>query len=234
MEISTTRRRTLAAGLMGGALCFTVADLVRRVVEPADPSPSNLTRAVADHPSLWLLAGLLSAATAFLLAPAMVTVPAIVRGRGRRLATTGAALTGIGVVAAAVHAAGYFGMYGVYASSGVDGSAVQAVESGSEGYPFFTVFIVLFMVGMMLGTLLLGLGLRRARLVPVWVPVTALVFVAAGGTSGVWPEVIGLVAAVATFGPVAQALAGRPVRQAGLPRSQSRTSRAWVFGGKTG
>jgi MFS family permease len=234
MEISTTQRRTLAAGLVGGALCFTLADLVRRVVEPAAPSPSALTRAVADHPSLWLLAGLLSAATAFLLPPAMVVVPAIVRGRGHRLATTGALLTGIGAVAAAVHAAGYFGSYGIYASSGADRSAVRAMESGSEGYPFFTVFIVLFMAGMLLGPLLLGIGLRRARLVPVWVPVAALVFAAAGGTSGAWPGVIGVLAAVATFVPVAMALVGRPVRQPGSARSQSRTSRAWVFGGKTG
>lgn len=211
MDISNSYRRTAAAAALGGALCFTVADLIRRMVEPANPAPMTLVRAVADHPSLWLLAGLLSAATAFLLAPAMMTAPLLARGRGRRITAVGATLTGIGAVAAAVHAAGYFGMYGVYASGGVDAAAVRSMESGSEGYPFFTAFIVLFMAGMTLGPLLLAIGLRRARLVPVWVPVAALVFVGAGASGGVLPGVIGVLAAIATFVPVARALAGPAV-----------------------
>jgi hypothetical protein len=222
MDHLINHRRAAAVAILAGALCFTSGNLIRRAVEPGDPSPTAIVQAVQSHPSLWLLAGLLSAATAFLLGPAVTTLLTLTRGRGRRLVAAGTVLTAVGSVAAAVHAAGYFGTYSIYASGGVGPAAVSAMESGSEESPFFKTFIVLFMAGMTLGPLLLGIGLRRARLVPVWVPVAALVFVAAGASSGLAAGVLGMLAAATTFVPVARALVIPVHRNVPQPRLSDR------------
>jgi hypothetical protein len=61
---------------------------------------------------------------------------------------------------------------------------------------------------MMLGSIVLFVGLRRARRVPVWSVVAAVVFVAAGSTNGVAAGVLGIVAALAAFVPAARTLMG--------------------------
>ncbi len=204
--LSRSPRTFAAAGLVAGALGFTVADLVRRLVEPAHPTSVTLADAAGRHPGAWLAAGLLSALIPFLVLPGLSVLAATVRGRGARVVRVGAGLLGVGSIAACVHAAGYFGMYDVLARSGVDPSAVRAVDSASEASPFFVPFIVLFMAGMLLGPVVLAAGLRRARLVPVWAPLAAVVFAVAGGSGGVPAGVVGLVAFVALSASVARAL----------------------------
>lgn len=222
MDTLTPRTRTLAAaGLVAGAATLTVADLVRRLVEPADPTSVMLADTAARHSAAWLTAGLLSALTTFLLLPGLGVLAASLHGRGARTAGVGAGLLAVGSVASCVHAAGYFGMYDALARSGVSPAAVRAVDSGSESSPFFVPFIVLFMLGMMLGPIVLAAGLRRARLVPVWAPLAAVVFAVAGGTAGVPAGVVGLVAFVSLAVAVAQATIGgirspRPVADAGV------------------
>ena len=198
MQTPSPSPRTFAAtGLVAGALGFTVADLARRLVEPAHPTSVTLAETAAQHPAAWLTAGLLSALLPLLVLPGLGLLALTVQGRGARVVRVGAGLLGIGSVAASVHAAGYFGMYDVLARSGVAPSAVRAVDSASESSPFFVPFIVLFMAGMLLGPIVLAAGMRRARLVPVWAPIAAVVFAVAGGTGGVAAGVVGLVAFVA-------------------------------------
>jgi hypothetical protein len=195
-----------AAGLVAGALSFTAADLVRRMVEPAHPTPASLVATAGQHTAAWLAAGLLSALVPFLVLPGLGVLAANVHGRGANVVRVGAALLGTGSIAASVHAAGYFGMYDVLARSDVDPTAVRAVDSASESSPFFVPFIALFMAGMLLGPIVLGVGLRRARLAPVWAPIAAVVFAVAGGTGGVAAGAVGLIAFVALSAAVARAL----------------------------
>lgn len=196
-NLSRSTRTLAAAGLVAGALSFTGADLLRRLVEPADPTPATLAGVAGQHAGAWLAAGVFSALTPFLLVPGLAVLAATVRGRGARVVRTGAALLGAGSIAATVHASGYFGMYDVLARSDVDATAAGAVDAASEASPFFVSFIVIFMAGMLLGPIVLGVGLRRGRLVPVWTPIAAVVFAVAGGTGGVPGGVVGLVAFVA-------------------------------------
>ena len=207
MQTLSPSTRTLAsAGLVAGALGFTVADLVRRLVEPANPTPETLARTAGAYVGAWLAAGLLSALLPFLVLPGLGLLALGVRGRGARVVRVGAGLLGVGSIAASVHASGYFGMYDVLARSDVDPATVRAVDSASESSPFFVPFIALFMAGMLLGPIVLAAGLRRARLVPVWAPVAAVVFAVAGGTGGVAAGVVGMVAFVALAASVARAL----------------------------
>jgi hypothetical protein len=211
MDPTRTCRRVAAAGLVLGPLCFSVADLLRRLIEPSSPTNTQLVAAVHQHPTGWLVAGLLSAATAFLLAPGALAVTLLVRGRGARPTVIGSCLLAVGAIAALGHAVGYFGSVGRYAGSGVDAAAVNAVESAND--VLGTVLIVLFMIGMMIGSIVFAVGMRRAGAVPIWVPVAAVVFVGAGASGGVAAGVVGLLAALATFLPAARSVAG-----AGLDR----------------
>jgi hypothetical protein len=198
-------RRLAAVALVAAPLAFTSADVLRRVLEPADPEPVPLAQAVAVHPGAWLTAGLLSS-LACLLVPAVTAVGLLVHGRGARLARTGCALTAVGAAASLVHAAGFFGLYGALARAGADSGVVRELNAAADGYPFFVAFIVLFTAGMVLGPVLLSIGLRRARAVPLWVPFATAVFVLSGLVGGVVAGVVGLAAAAVAFTAMARFL----------------------------
>ncbi len=80
------------------------------------------------------------------------------------------------------------------ARANLDPAAVTAFDTASEHTPFLVGFIVLFVLGLTLGQLVLWFGLWRARLVPVWALLAALVDVVAGNSQGMAAGVIGLVA----------------------------------------
>lgn len=191
-----------ALGLVLGGLTFGVGDLVRRSLEPAAPTPSTLTATAHDHAGAWLLAALLVLSASFLLIPGAVAVSRWVRGRGELLTTIGTYLLGIGMVCSALHVAGYYGLYGTFAGSGLPDTAIAAIDTQSEQYPLFVLGIVGFVIGTMLGTILLAIGLRRAHRVPIWLPVAAIVFVVAGTVAGVPAGVVGLLAALASFSTI--------------------------------
>lgn len=209
MNSSPRNVRLTAAGLLLGAIAFAGADLLRRVVEPAKIDATTLTAAVHDHAGSWAAAGLLAAVAAFLLLPGVLAAGRAARGRGSALTVIGSCLTAAGLLGSLLHAAGYYGMYGVYAKSGADTAAVQAIDKASDGYPVFGVGIALFMVGMLLGPILLTVGLRRAARVPVWAPLAAVVFAVSGAVGGVPAGVVGVVAAALTFGSVGASLLRR-------------------------
>jgi hypothetical protein len=198
--------RLPAAGLVLGAIAFSTADLLRRAVEPAKIDATTLTAAVHDHPGAWTAAGLLAAAAAFLLLPGVLAAGRAARGRGFALTAIGSCLTAVGLLGSLLHTAGYYGLYGAYAKSGADTAAVHAIDKASDGYPVFGIGIGLFMVGMLLGPILLTIGMRRAARVPVWVPVAAVVFAVSGAVGGVLAGIIGVIAAAAAFGSVGASL----------------------------
>jgi len=200
MNTSPTRTRLATAGLVAGAAAFAGADLLRRVVEPATTDTASLTTAAHDHYGAWTAAGLLAALASFVLLPGVLAAGRAARERGATLTVLGGALTCVGVLAALLHTAGYYGLYGLYAKSGADAGAIHAIDTAPS--PLFNIGIALFMIGMMLGPILLTIGLRRAALVPVWTPVAAVVFAVSGAVSGVPAGVVGLIAAVATFGGI--------------------------------
>lgn len=204
-----------AVALVGGAVAFGVADLARRVVLPGNGTVgiADQVGRVAGHGGLWLLAGLLMVVGSMVMLPGVARVASSVDGPGARLTRIGGLVLGAGLVASVGHAVAFYGMAGIYPRSGVATSALQAVEDESNRYPLFILLIVLFAAGLFLGPILLAVGLRRAGRVPVWVPVAAVVFAVTGMVGGVPAGVVGLLAAVATFVPMA-GLGGRPGGQA--------------------
>ena len=218
---TTTRARIGALLLVIGPLAFTVADLLRRLVEPSgSPKAPAIADAVGDHGGLWLLAGLLSVVAALCLVPGVLALLPVssgstTEGRGSRLTTLGVAMVAIGGIASAGHAVAFYAPYALYARANTSADALTALDDASESYALLVLLIALFIAGMMLGSIVLFIGLRRARLVPIWSVVAVVVFVACGTTGGVLPGVIGIVAALAAFGPAAAS-----VGQVGRSRAQ--------------
>jgi len=203
----TTRSRVAAALLVIGPLAFTLGDLLRRIVVPAgSPSAVSITQAVSDHQAGWLAAGLLNLLAGFLLVPAALALIPVTGGRGARATTVGAIMVAIGSVAAAAHSVAFFSPYALYGKASAPDSTITAIDNASESYPLLLAVIALFMIGMMLGSLVLFIGLRRARRVPIWSVVAVVVFVACGSTGGVAAGLLGVVAAVVAFVPAARSL----------------------------
>jgi hypothetical protein len=189
-----------------GPLLFTTGDLFRRIVEPSGTfSDKQLADAVAEQPGLWAAAALLSVLAAVFFLPGVVALFATSRGRGAGTTSSGAAMVGIGLVASVGHAVGYYGPFARYADSRASAATITSIE-GAGGDPTIVLCIVLFMVGMMLGSIVLLVGLRRARRVPIWAVIAVAVFVASGSTGGVASGALGMVAALAAFVPAARAL----------------------------
>jgi hypothetical protein len=199
MTISPSTRIS-GAGLALGVLAFSGGDLLRRLVEPATPTLASTTSAVAGHPGTWLAAGLLELLSALLLVVGAAGVVALARHRGRTLTAVGATLLGVGAIASTGHTIGYYGTYAAYADSGLDAATLSKLDGTTDALG--GVAIALFMIGLLLGPIVLTAGLRRAGAVPVWVPVLAVVFVVAGAVSGVAAGLVGLLAGLASLGYV--------------------------------
>lgn len=197
---SSRLTRFAGSGLALGVLAFSGGDLLRRIVEPATPTVVSTTAAVADRPGMWFAAGMLEILSALLLVAGAIGVMALAPDRGRVLTGVGATLLAVGAIASTGHSIGYYGTYAAYADSGLDSTALTALDGTTD--KLGGVAIALFMLGMLLGPIVLTVGLRRAGAVPIWVPVLAVVFVVAGAVSGVPAGIVGLVAGLASLGYV--------------------------------
>lgn len=204
---NSTFRKIAAFGLVAGPLAFALGDLLRRLVE-ADSAASavDVTAAVHDRPGLWLAAALLSVLSPMLLVPGIAGVLLDARGRGGATVAVGSALLGVGAIASLGHATAFYAPFAMYDDAGLPPATIRALDAASESWPMLGVLIALFVVGMVLGPVVLLAGLRRARRVPVWAVLAAVVFAVLGATGGVLAGVLGVVAAGAAFGPVAHAV----------------------------
>ena len=206
-----TFHRIAAVGLLAGSLLFTLGDLLRRLVEPSgNPSVAELSRAVGDHSTTWLTAGLLSLLAAPLLVAGVAGLVVDARGRGGRTTRIGATMVVVGGFASIGHAVAFYAPYALYDRARTPVPAMRALDDASGSYPLLVALIAVFVVGLMLGSIVLFAGLRRARRVPVWTVVAAVVFVAAGSSGGVAAGVVGVLAAALAFGPAARSLVRPP------------------------
>jgi hypothetical protein len=204
---NSTLLRFSAAGLLAGALLFSLSDLLRRLVDSSTgSSPTAITASVHDHPGVWLAAGILGALAPVLFIPGVCAAVATTHGRGSRVVAVGGALVVLGLVASAGHAVAYYAPFALYDRAGTDAATVTSLDSTSESYPMLVALIIAFIVGMTIGIITLLAGLRRARRVPVWAPIAAVVFAVAGSSGGVVMGLVGMVAALAAFIPAARSL----------------------------
>lgn len=119
--------------------------------------------AIAQHPHLRLLSVLLGIAALVLFVPMVLTIRRLLRVRSPRLARAGSALCLTGVIAfAALHGMDLATLAVIQAPGVEHVTAAGAITSSSASGPL----TVVFLVGMMIGMLLLSVGLWRTRVVP--------------------------------------------------------------------
>ena len=171
-------RRTLAGLCMILApLTVGASDLIRLSVEKGDLGTREQLTVIAASLSMWQAAMILNMLGVILSMPAVLGLLHLLHDRGAVWGHVGGGLYLIGVLGLAAHNAGYYGTLAAASAAGVDqDQAVRFVQAG-ETIPGNVVWLLTLLAGLLLGTILLGVGLFRARVVPRWTAVLMLLSV---------------------------------------------------------
>ncbi|WP_029144326.1 hypothetical protein [Microbacterium luticocti] len=208
------RAARVAAILLGvGVLSLVVTTVMQWMLQPSAPDPTPADVA-AQFPAAWTVLGLLAVFGPLAWLGAIPAVMRLPRRRGRVVTVAGGVLTALALGTGIGHLALFFGLFGSLAAAGASHETAQQVAAGSDGDLLTGVLLVVFLVAFALGPIVLTIGLRIAGLVPVWVPVAAVVTAAASFLGGPIAGVVQLLALLATWVPTGVALARRPAAAA--------------------
>lgn len=216
MNIPWITRKVAGASMLLGAASLVAGNLLMLANQPADDTFSATFDVVSGRPGMWLAASVLALAGPIVWLPGVLACPSAAPGRGRSLSVAGSLLLFTGLTAGVGHFALFFGVLGAAAGGGLSAGSTQALVMAEDGYRLGTILLVVFLAGLVLGTLLLAFGLRVARAVPVWVPVAAAVFAVTNFLGGTAATLIGAAAIAAVFVPAALAIMA-PARRVSRP-----------------
>jgi len=183
-----------------GLVSFVVSNVLQWSLESGGESPSAV---ISAQPTAWLIAGISAVLGPLFWAGGLLVVVGLVRERGWVLTTIGGLVSAIGLAVGVGHLALFFGLYGDLAAAGISDSAAKAVLGADNANALGTLLLIVFLVGFCLGPIVLTVGLRRARLVPVWLPVVALVAAVANFVGGPVAGILQLIALLVVFVPIA-------------------------------
>ncbi|MBE3008941.1 hypothetical protein IL992_07025 [Microbispora sp. NEAU-D428] len=189
----TRRHAPLALALFTAPWGFVVANAAYAWATRdggSDATGAEALALTAAHPAQMRLATVAAMLGSLLMVPAVLGARRLLADRSRRLGFLGATLMAGGYIC---YFAVVFGgiTVDVMARRGGPLADYAAVVDGAQSDPSAVWVFLLFVLGNLVGTLLLGLALLRARVVPLW---------AAAGIMA-WPplHVIGLVAGTEWF-----------------------------------
>ena len=198
MTSQLTWRWLAAVGILLGLASLIATTLLQWGLQADAASP---TSAAHDHPGIWLLCALLAVLGPLVWAAGVAVLTMQVRARGWVLTTIGGASTALAFGIGAAHLSLFFGLFADLAGAEAGGGVVKAVLQSDDCSILTTVLLCGFLVGFSLGPIVLMIGLRRARRVPIWVPVMALIAAVANFVGGPIAGAVQLAALVATFLP---------------------------------
>jgi hypothetical protein len=162
-------RRTLAGlCLIAAPLALGAAELIRISVEGDAQATRDQFDQVAASPGAWQVATVLNMLGVVLFVPAVLGLLHLLHHRGAVLGHIGGGLLLIGFLGLAAHNAGYYGMLGVASAPGIDREQMVRFWQAAGGVPGNIVSLLMFLIGYLLGMVVLGVGLFRARVVPRW------------------------------------------------------------------
>ena len=197
-----------ALGMILGLASLVAATVIQWLIQPTDPSgtPVDVAR---ENPAIWLLVGLLSVLGPLFWVAGIFAVTSRVTGRGWVLTTIGGSVTALGLISGVGHLALFFGLASDTAGAGVDSGTALSLLRADDAGAISNLLLYGFLVGFSLGPILLTIGLRLAKQVPVWVPVAAIVMVVANFVGGVPAGAVQLLAALLAFLPMVLVLMRR-------------------------
>lgn len=139
------------------------------VVVPTMASDTRaMLAAIAQHPTQWYLFGLFLLVSYVLLAPAVLGLMHLLRDRAAAWSGIGGSLAFLGTFAAVADTRLVF-VHWQMAAPEADRGQMVALLTRLEAAAGATLPFILGTLGLVIGTVLLAIGLYRARAVPTWV-----------------------------------------------------------------
>lgn len=218
MKAERSWRLIGAVGMILGILSFIITTIIQWTLQPSDAS-TTMADVVNRHLSTWLVVSVLAVIGPLVWVAGIGAITSVVCGRGWVLTTVGGTVTTFGLIAGVGHLALFFGVSGDLATSGIGAKAIEAVQTADAEAALGNLLLILFLAGFSVGPIVLMIGLRRAQLVPVWVPVAAIVMVVANFVDGIPAGAVQLVAMLLAFVPPTIVLlrTKQGVRQISMP-----------------
>jgi len=161
------RFRRIVAGV--SLVLSPVFLLAAFVVVPTMASETQaMLAAIAQHPTQWYLFGLFTLLSYVLLAPAVLGLMHLLRDRAAAWSGIGGSLALLGTISAVTDTRLVFVTWQMAAPEADRGQMV-ALLTRLEASAGSTLPFILGTLGLVIGTVLLAIGLYRARAVPTWV-----------------------------------------------------------------
>jgi hypothetical protein len=174
---------------------FPLALLASTLVSPTDSTENAVQlHAAAAHASAWAVAASFELLAAVVMPLAVAAVVHAVRGRGATLANVGGAFGVLGTVGMAAIAFRHVFIYGMATLD--QAQALHALDR--VDHVFGPVVLPLMFLGA-IAFVVLGAAAARAGIAPRWVPVGALLFLAADMLPIPGAEVVQQVVGIVTF-----------------------------------
>lgn len=171
-------RRTLAGlCLITAPLALGASDLIRISIEGDAQGTRDQFDHIAASPGAWQVATVLNMFGIVLFVPAVLGLLHLLHHRGAVLGHIGGGLLLIGLLGLAAHNAGYYGTLGAVSAPGIDQEQMIRFWQAAETVPGNLVSLLMFLIGYVLGMVLLGVGLFWARVVPRWTAALIVLYV---------------------------------------------------------
>jgi hypothetical protein len=159
-------------------LSLIVAPALLLLANAIDPSASDKAAArlieIGDNPARYLAAGYLLVLAAWAFVPGLLGLWRLFEGPRVTAGQVGAGLVFIGTITSIA----FFG-FGVYeyeaATSGLDPAQTARLVDNAENSAVGIPLLVVFLVGVVIGSLVVAWSLWRRRIVPVWSPAAIVV-----------------------------------------------------------
>jgi hypothetical protein len=169
-----------------------------------DNTGEELTK-ISDNEATYIIGGLLFLIAPLVLIPGMVGTIRLMRRRRVTLGQVGAALILIGGLSTIAFYGYGLVEYVAATESGLDHAQMAKLFDAAEDTALNVPFIVLFFIGLIVGSVLLGVALWRSRVVPIWSPIALVVSTVINfGGENKWIAVISFALLFVALLPIAQ------------------------------
>lgn len=189
--------RTLAGvALIAAPVLLGGGEMLRLVLEDGAGTEEEVLASITAAPGLWQLMTIVDMVAVALFLPAVLGLIHLLRQRAPVLARLGGGLALVGLLGAAGHNVFAFVQQGAMARMEGEEASMAELAAELERTPAFLVVLLMFLVGFILGMILLAVGLHRSRTAPPWaaaaVGLGMLVFSNAGSSLGLTVVASGL------------------------------------------
>ena len=150
---------------------------------PISADPAAALAATAAHPGAEQAAQWLNLIPTFLIVPAVIALALVTRRRSPKLTTVGAILALLGYTAF-IQLPNTDLINLIAVRHGLDHTQVITLVTAVQAHPLYVAEVLIFVVGHVIGQILLGIALWRTRLTPRWMALILILALPADFAAG--------------------------------------------------